>query len=79
MPHWDINEATRTLCTLGEDQEAQFNCVVGAVDYFIRDSYNDTRAKAFCEYLGPDLRTVCLREAEEYYRSLRSPLERRGT
>ena len=75
----DINEATRTLCALGEDQEAQFNCVVGAVDYFIRDSYNDTRAKAFCEHLGPNLRTVCLREAEEYYRSLRSPLERRGT
>jgi hypothetical protein len=74
-----INEATRTLCTLGEDQEAQFNCVVGAVDYFIRDSYNDMRAKAFCEYLGPNLRTVCLWEAEEYYRSLRSPLERRGT
>lgn len=74
-----INEATRSLCALGEDQEAQFNCAVGAVNYFIRDSYNDTRAKAFCEYLGPDLRTVCLREAEEYYRSLRSPLERRGT
>jgi hypothetical protein len=74
-----INEATRTLCALGEDHEAQFNCAVGAVDYFIRDSYSDVRAKAFCEYFGADLRTMCLQEAEEYYTSLRSPLERRDT
>ena len=73
-----INEATRTLCALGEDHEAQLNCAVGAVDYFIRDSYSAARAKAFCEYLGADLLTTCLQEAEEYYTSLRSPLERRG-
>ena len=74
----NINEATRTLCTLGRDHEARSNCVVGAVDYFIRDSYSNARAKAFCEYLGADLRATCLQEAEEYYASLRSPLERQG-
>jgi hypothetical protein len=74
-----INGSTRTLCMLGKDYEARFNCAVGAVDYFIRDSYSDTRAKAFCEYFGADLRASCLQEAEEYYRSLQSPLERRGT
>jgi hypothetical protein len=66
-------------CMLGKDYEARFNCAVGAVDYFIRDSYSDTRAKAFCEYFGADLRTMCLQEAEEYYVSLQSPLERRET
>jgi len=74
-----INEATRSLCALGKDQEAQFNCAVGAVDYFIRDSYSDARAKAFCVHFGADLRAMCLREAEEYYGSLRSSLERQGT
>ena len=74
-----INESTRMQCMLGKDYEARFNCAAGAVDYFIRDSYSDTRAKAFCEYFGADLRTMCLQEAEEYYVSLQSPLERRGT
>ncbi len=74
-----INESTRNQCLLGKDYEAQFNCSVGAVDYFIRDSYSDTRAKAFCEYFGWDLRAMCLQEAEEYYKSLQSPLERRET
>ncbi len=74
----DINESTRTLCMLGRGYEARSNCAVGAVDYFIRDSYSDARARAFCEYLGEDLRATCLQEAEEYYASLRSPLERKG-
>jgi hypothetical protein len=74
-----INGSTGTLCLLGHDYEARFNCTVGAVDYFIRDSYNNTRAKAFCEYFDAGVRTLCLQESEEYYRSLQSPLERRGT
>ena len=73
-----INESTRMLCMLGKGREAQFNCAVGAVDYFIRDSYSDLRAKAFCEYFDMGLRVMCLQEAEEYYTTLRSPLERRG-
>jgi hypothetical protein len=74
-----VNEATGTLCVLGEDHEAQFNCVVGAVEYFIRHYYSDAQARAFCESLGANLRSDCLREAEEYYGSLQSPLERRRT
>jgi hypothetical protein len=74
-----INGSTRTLCMLGKEYEARFNCAVGAVDYFIRDSYSNTGAKAFCEYFDAGLRAACLQEAEEYYRSLESPLERRET
>jgi hypothetical protein len=73
-----INESTKMLCSLSEDYIAQFNCIVGAVDYFIRDSYNTTRATAFCGYFGAHLRARCLQEAEEYYATLQSPLERRG-
>ncbi len=72
-----ISESTRTLCMLGEDYEARSNCVVGAVEYFIRDRYDDTLARAFCDTLGADLRAGCLQEAEEYYRGLQPPSERR--
>lgn len=74
-----VNESTSMLCNLGGDQEVRSNCVVGAVEYFIRHYYNDAQAKAFCEYFGADLRAMCLQEAEEYYKSLQSPPERRGT
>jgi hypothetical protein len=70
------NGSTRTLCSLGRDYEARFNCVVGAVDYFIRNYYSDSQAKSFCGYLSADLRAPCLQEAEEYYTSLEFPLER---
>ncbi len=74
-----INESARMLCVLGEDHEARSNCVVGAVEYFIRHHYSDAQAKLFCESLDISLRTGCLQEAEEYYRSLQSPSERRRT
>ncbi len=74
-----INGSTRNLCTLGKGYEAQSNCVIGAAEYFIRDSYSDAQAKGFCESLGADLRAMCLQEAEEYYQTLQPPSERRGT
>lgn len=74
-----INESASMLCMMGDNHEARSNCIVGAVDYFIRDSYNDVRAQAFCGYFRVDLRTLCLQEAEEYYRTLQPPSERQGT
>ena len=67
-----VNESTSRLCMQSEGYEAQFNCVVGAVQYFIRHYYGDAQAKTFCESFGADLRTACLKEVEEYYRSLQT-------
>ncbi len=67
-----VNESTSKLCMQGEGYEAQFNCVVGAVQYFTRHYYGDAQAKTFCESFGADLRGGCLKEAEEYYRGLRT-------
>ncbi len=72
----DVNGSTRALCMLGGGYEARFNCVVGAVEYFVRHYYSDAQAKVFCETLSADLGTACLQEVEEYYSSLQSPLER---
>lgn len=71
----DVNQSTRALCMLGAGYEAQSNCVIGAVEYFVRHYYSDTQARSFCESFGTDLRALCLREAEEYYGSFRSRLE----
>jgi len=75
----NISQSTRALCMLGEDYEAQSNCVVGAVEYFIRDRYDDALARTLCDTLDANLRAGCLQEAEEYNKSLRPPSERRGT
>ncbi len=54
------NESTRNLCMLGEDHEARSNCVIGALEHFIRQYSTDVaRAKRFCEFLSADLRTDC--------------------
>ncbi len=53
---------------LGEDHEAQTNCLDGAVKGFIYHYNSDQQAKALCESLNADLRTVCLQKAEEYYK-----------
>ncbi len=74
-----INGSTRNLCMLGGEHEARFNCVVGAVEYFIRHYYSDAQARAFCEFLGADLRTMCLQAAEEYYQTLQPLLDRQRT
>ena len=71
-----VNESTGALCMLGAGYEAQSNCVIGAIEYFIRHYYSDAQAKSFCESFGPDLRALCFQETEEYYGSFRSPLER---
>ena len=71
----DVNQATRALCMLSAGYEAQSNCVVGAVEYFVRHYYSDTQARSFCESFSTDIRSLCLRETEEYYGSFRSPLE----
>ena len=72
----NVNESTNMLCMLGNNYEAQFNCIVGAVEYMVRHYYGDGQARTFCESYDSDLRTMCLQEVQEYYRSLQSPLER---
>ncbi len=62
------NNSTGLLCMLGEDREARSNCVVGAVRHFILHYQSDTEARALCESFDADLRAVCLREGEEFYR-----------
>ncbi len=60
--------STNQLCMLGEDHEARFNCLIGAVGGFIYHYRSDEQAKALCESFEGDLRAVCLQTAEERYR-----------
>ncbi len=52
---------------LGEDYEAQSNCVMGAVRAFISYYHSDLAGKGLCESLAADLRTVCLQTAKDHY------------
>jgi hypothetical protein len=61
-------ESTRILCMRGEEQEAQSNCIAGAVKTFIYYNRGDTaRGEAFCGPFEAGLRAVCGRAAEEFY------------
>ena len=57
--------SSSNLCTLGEDQEARSNCVIGAAGGFVLYYESDEQAKAFCESVEADLRALCLQTAEE--------------
>jgi hypothetical protein len=48
-----------------QDYEARSNCVIGAVRNIIHYYNSDEQAKALCEVLEADLRTVCLRRSED--------------
>jgi hypothetical protein len=63
----DVDQ-TRSICMLGEDEEARSNCVNGAVMDFISYYSDDTQAKELCESLDTDLRDECLQTAKDFYR-----------
>jgi hypothetical protein len=65
-------QKTNSTCMLGEDYEARSNCVVGAVKDFIAYYHDDTKAKELCESFDADLRDVCLKTAEEYYKNFKA-------
>ena len=57
---------SRELCTLGQDNEALYYCVVAAARQFVFYYDSDAQAKALCESLiSADLRAVCLQRTEE--------------
>ena len=64
-----MTNSTGMLCRLGEDDEARSNCVVGAVEHFIRHYHGDEQAKELCESFEAGLRALCIRTSEVYYRS----------
>jgi hypothetical protein len=66
------NGATSKLCKLGENYEARSNCVAGAAKQFILHYHNDVQAKELCKSFDVDLRAMCLRTVEEYYKSFQS-------
>lgn len=63
-------ESTKAVCDLGTNFEAKSNCIIGAVKDFISYHHSDLEAKNLCHSLdNPDLRSICLNTAENYYQS----------
>lgn len=62
-------ETTKATCYIGKNFEQRSNCIVGATKDFISYFHSDQQARKLCAALSPDLETVCLATAEEYYKS----------
>jgi len=63
-------EPTKQRCLLGQNQEAQDNCVIGAVKDFISYFHGMTEAKAFCASLPTELGQTCTTNGDAYYKIL---------
>lgn len=62
-------DRTRATCLLGPTENAQKNCIVGAVKDFISYHHSDTQAQSLCASLPENLQTSCFDTAESYYQS----------
>jgi hypothetical protein len=51
--------------TRPDPDEARSNCVVGAVERFIRCYHGDEQARTLYESFEAELHTLCLRTSEE--------------
>ncbi|OGG51174.1 hypothetical protein A2704_02935 [Candidatus Kaiserbacteria bacterium RIFCSPHIGHO2_01_FULL_54_36b] len=59
---------TKATCLLGNTEEEQTHCVIGAVKDFISYFHSDTQAKRFCSaFEDADIASRCLSEATDYY------------
>jgi hypothetical protein len=57
-------------CMLGQDSDAQENCIIGAVKDFISYYHSDTQADQLCKALDPSLQSVCQTTKVQYYATL---------
>ncbi len=66
-----ISNVQQTIekCMLGPDQEAQSNCVVGAVKDFVSYFHSDQRAGELCSALNTSLQSICDSTKKSYYAS----------
>ncbi len=60
---------TKASCELGQNAEAQQNCIIGAVKDFISYYHSDKQGLALCQSLSADLNSVCTETARTYYKS----------
>ena len=60
-------ELTKQDCMLGQNREAQSNCIVGAVKDFISYYHSDQQAGALCISLDVTLRDLCQTTKQKYY------------
>ena len=58
---------TVSACMLGSTQDAQQNCIVGAVKDFISYYHSDRQADALCHALVPSLQSLCQTTKTQYY------------
>ena len=58
---------TVASCMLGQNHDAQQNCIIGAVKDFISYYHSDVQANALCLSLVPSLQPTCQTTKTQYY------------
>jgi hypothetical protein len=61
--------ATVGTCMLGQNEDAQSNCIIGAVKDFISYYHSTVQANTLCNALKPSLQTICQSTKVSYYTS----------
>jgi hypothetical protein len=62
-------EQTKATCLLGQDNNAQSNCIIGAAKDFVSYFHSDQQAKQLCASLPASLSAVCSDTVVSYYQS----------
>jgi len=60
-------DKTKATCMLGSNQDAQSNCIIGAVKDFISYYHSDTQANDLCQSLDSSLQSICQSTKTQYY------------
>lgn len=58
---------TKASCLLGPTEDAQTNCIIGAVKDFISYYHSDKQANELCNALSSSLQSTCQTTKTEYY------------
>lgn len=61
---------TKATCMLGPDQEAQSNCIIGAVKDFVGYFHGDSQAEQLCQAVDPSIQPQCEQTKQVYYKAL---------
>ena len=61
--------AIKNICNLGKDFDQISNCVIGAVKDLVWSFRDLNQGKQFCNLFDNDLQKVCLKVADDYYKT----------
>lgn len=60
-------DKTRSTCLMGQTEDAQSNCIIGAAKDFVSYFHSDAQANKLCDSLDANLKQICASTVKNYY------------